>query len=329
MGMFGGSRSSITARPARPGLRKPARPPATPDKTDTPAREPTWGRPVMTVLFTGTTAIDRRVLQQALESAWPDEQPAVRDIFASSTEATLAQLGRGDLAKAVASDAAEAAAAGAGGPANNCEVRLGGIPITCLLIDAPTPGLDGMMQTSRGDREVLPQVLPKHTSHMICSTEVGPEHGIRATLQLFRLAAALENQGAIGVIQGDAWQCFLIQRLKDHLAPETLAKLDGPYFPFVWCNAIPFHGEGGSWMTSKGFAVAGVPDIAIWVRNPAEMKAAGEFLPNCFNYLHKGAVLKPGETIQMTGGGNYRIGPVTEFHDFLCGRGETLALRPV
>lgn len=322
MGMFGGKTQPSPSSQPRPqaggARRRSAAPrPKPAAEAQAPAAEVVWGQPGITVLFSGVEPVDQARLAAALAREFPGVASEVRSIFASSTDAILGS------APGVARDAA-----GIDGQLG-FEARIGGVVITAMFMPMPAPGLDEMLQTSRCDREENAQVLPGHRSHLLCFTKVGPEQGIEATAHLLRLAVALEEQGAIGVIQTDAWQCFQVKRLRDHLEAKVLAQITSQLFPMVWCNAIPFHGEGGSWMTSKGFAVAGIPDVTMWVRNAQEMRQAGEFLPNLFLYLRKGAKLTHGETIQMEGSGNYRIGPVTEHHGFLCGRGETIALRPV
>jgi len=324
MGLFGGSsqKRQPAAKP-KPTQRRPVAKPA-PAGEGEKDEGPVWGCPSMTILLKDAPSIDRKRLQATFQREFPGIECRIAGLFASQTDNAFAN----DPEKQAAF---QAALGGDGGLSTETgfEARLGGQVITCLGMPFQAPGLEEMLQTSRSDREAIAQVLPGHASHVLCMTKAGPELGVETTANLFRLAVALEEQGAIGVIQVDAWQCFLVQRLRDHLTADAAEKLSGPYFPLVWCNAIPFHGEGGSWMTSKGFAVAGVPDIAIWVRSQPELAHAGELLGNLFHYLHKGAKLKHGETLQMEGCPNFRIGPVTEHHDFLCGRGETIALTPV
>jgi hypothetical protein len=209
------------------------------------------------------------------------------------------------------------------------DATIAGITIRCPLMPMPAPGLDEMLQTSRIDREGIAAELPGHAAHLLCFAEVDAAKGAEATLQLFRLAVALAGQGAIGAIHVNAWQCFRMEILRKLTEPEQADQIVGELFPMVCCNIVPFHGQGGSWMTSKGFAVVGIPDITVWARSQAEMSEALELIPSLFAYIRGGARIAAGETLQMGGSRSYRVGPVTEFHEYLCGRGETLALRPI
>lgn len=281
----------------------------------------------MTVLRTSPIPIDCAALRAELTRSFPDQKPEVRGLFASQDDEIAARFeAEGDPEKAKA--VREALGDGIGTD-NGFEVRLNGITITCMPVMAPAPGLDEVLQTTRMDREELASTLAGHDNHLLCFTKADAAHGVQATVQLVRLAVALEGQGAVGVIQTDAWQCFLVKRLREYLDPAALEEITGKLYPMVFCNILPFHGQGGSWIASKGFAVAGVPDVAMWTRNREEMQLACNFIANLFLYLKKGAKLKLGETIEMGGSGHYRIGRVTEFKEYLCGRADTIALRPV
>lgn len=202
-------------------------------------------------------------------------------------------------------------------------VSTAGVRVRCMRIEAPAPGLDQMIQFTRRPNEELAGLL-RHTSHILCFAEGGD--GLAQTTVLFQIAHAMADQGVIGLIHTPAWQCFLMDQVAMVMQPDMLAALRKDMAKALWCNLIPFHGQGGSWFATKGNHIFGIPDFALW--NAGQMQA-GEIhglMQYLFDYVQKGAVLAHGQTLNLP---NHvmRIGPVTEYHDYIAGGGETIALR--
>jgi hypothetical protein len=206
-----------------------------------------------------------------------------------------------------------------------CRVTIRGQAIDCLGIDAAAPGLDEVIQTTRSDKAVLAP-LRTQQRHVVCFAR-GAKDGFDATLALHQLAAAFADQGALGIIQVSAWQCALSANVRKMIAPDAVAALQQGAHKLAWCNLIPFHGEGGTWWATKGNHVFGVPDFALWDQGQLKPDQIRNVLYYLFDYVTKGAVIKHGENLQVGAGLMLRAGPVTEFHEYIAGPGETIALR--
>ncbi len=198
--------------------------------------------------------------------------------------------------------------------------------IRCMQVLAPAPGLEQMIQSSRMGRDMLP-ALQSHASHVLCfyqGTAANPSDRI---LALFRLAAACRPLGVIGIIHTDAWQCLHADQLGHFIDPKMAEALRGDLAHRVLCNLIPFHGQAGSWWTSKGNHIFNIPDIALWDDGSLGPERAYALHAGVFAHLRGGAVMKPGHTAEYDGVA-LAIGEVTEHRDFLAGPGETITLRP-
>lgn len=202
-------------------------------------------------------------------------------------------------------------------------IVIGGVEITCMQINAQTPGLDQMIQfTRRANEELAP--LKAHTSHVLCWAT--GKDGVEQTIALCQLAVAMKAQGAIGFIHVPAWQCFTLDQVETLLAPEYLDAIRTEMAKAVFCNLIPFHGQGGTWWATKGNHIFGIPDFALWNTGQMQPGEIHNLFVYLFDYIKKGAVLKHGETLNLPGF-VLRVGPVTEYHDYIAGGGETFALR--
>jgi hypothetical protein len=198
-----------------------------------------------------------------------------------------------------------------------------GVEILCAQINAPTPGLDEMIQFTRRDNAELAH-LKQHGSHVLCWAT--GRSGIDQTIVLFQIALAMKGQGAIGFIHVPGWQCFTLDQVEAMLAPEHAEALRGEMAKAVFCNLIPFHGQGGTWWATKGNHVFGIPDFALWNEGQMKQPEVYNLFLYLFDYLRQGARLKHGETLNLPGH-VLRIGPVTEYHDYIAGKGETFAFR--
>lgn len=202
-------------------------------------------------------------------------------------------------------------------------IVINGVEISCMQVNAPTPGLDEMIQFTRRANEELAH-LKAHTSHVLCWAT--GKDGVEQTIALCQLAVAMKAQGAIGFIHVPAWQCFTLDQVETLLTPEYLAAIRTEMAKAVFCNLIPFHGQGGTWWATKGNHIFGVPDFALWNAGQMQQKDIYNLFIYLFDYIKQGAVLKHGETLNLPGF-VLRVGPVTEYHDYIAGGGETLALR--
>lgn len=198
--------------------------------------------------------------------------------------------------------------------------------VRLLEIAAPAPGLDEMIQSTRMDHAALAP-LKKHTSHLLCFYQGDAADPILRVQAIFRLAAALVPLGVVGVIHTDAWQCFTPSALTAVADPQHTKDMREGMAQVALCNLIPFHGKQGTWWASKGNHVFGVPDFALWDDGRFGLKPVQTIFASLFSYLQGGATILPGHTMKLSGV-NFIVGEVTEFRDYLCGPGSTLALRP-
>lgn len=211
---------------------------------------------------------------------------------------------------------------------NGCAgvISWGGHRIKFIEVIAPAPGLDGMIQSTRSNKAELAP-LRTHASHVLCwylGDAADPVDRVQACM---RLALALVPSGLLGVIHTDAWQCFAPKALTQLADPAVTADLHAGLAQMILCNLIPFYGEKGTWWASKGNHVFGVPDIAVWDDGRFGLKPMQSLFASLFDYLKGGAVIQPGHTMELLGV-HFTASEVTEFKDYLCGPGQTLALRP-
>lgn len=199
--------------------------------------------------------------------------------------------------------------------------------VRLLEVAAQAPGLDQMIQSTRMDHAALAP-LRKHASHLLCYYQGDAADPILRVQAIFRLAAALVPLGVVGVIHTDAWQCFTPSALTAVADPELTKEMREGSAQLALCNLIPFHGKQGTWWASKGNHVFGVPDFALWDEGRFGLKSVQTTFASLFSYLQGGATILPGHTMELSGV-VFVVGEVTEFHEYLCGPGATLALRPL
>jgi hypothetical protein len=193
-----------------------------------------------------------------------------------------------------------------------------------MSMDAPAPGLDGMIQTTRADKELMAP-LKGHAAHILC-WHLAPE--VEATDRIvasIALARQLIPEGLLGVIHVDAHQCFMPQALEHIAAPENAAEVR-TMAQAVFCNRIPFWSDAGTWWATKGNHVFGVPDFALWDDQGSGPEQVNALFASLFAFVRGGHQMKPGETCELEGRA-LSIGAVTEYREHLEGPGTTLALR--
>jgi hypothetical protein len=205
-------------------------------------------------------------------------------------------------------------------------IRSEGVHFSCLSIDAPVPGLDEVIQTTRNDKALLAP-LREHDSHLVC-TSLKPVADPTAAYEiLFNLAVALRPHGAIGITQPVAHQCFRIEDLEAWNEKGMYEEARKGMDKMIFCNLIPFHAQNGTWWATKGNSVFGVPDFALWVTDELEPNQVRNVLYYLFDYIRKGARIQHGERIALSDTLSLQAGPITEFREYLEGDGETLAFR--
>ena len=194
-----------------------------------------------------------------------------------------------------------------------------------LEVAAPASGLDEMIQMTRADHATLAP-LKTHQSHILCFYKGDAADPVLRVQAMFRHAGALVPLGVVGVIQ-DAWQCFAASALATIADPKHTQDMRDGLAQMALCNLIPFYGKQGTWWASKGHHVFGVPDFALWHDSRFGVKPVQTIFSSLFSYLQGGATILPGHTMELSGV-NFVVGKVTEFRDYLCGPGKTIALRP-
>lgn len=300
MGFFGGKRERTQPAPGAARHAPPA--PRAPSRPAVAAGSKKEDKTGITVLINGGTLDPQRLLE------------AVRTI-AADPAARLEGFGSKEIGVSLPPTVSE----------SGCTFTLTvhGVNILCAQINAPAPGLDQMIQFTRRDNAELAH-LKRHDSHVLCWA-VGKD-GIAQTIALFQVALAMKEQGATGFIHVPGWQCFTLDQVEGLLSPEYAEAIRGEMAKAVFCNLIPFHGQGGTWWATKGNHVFGVPDFALWNAGQMKQQEVYNLFLYLFDYIKQGAALKHGETLNLPGH-VLRIGPVTEYHDYIAGAGETLALR--
>jgi hypothetical protein len=239
----------------------------------------------------------------------------------SGLERALSVLGQAKLAGMIPGMPFEASESGCAG-----EIRWDDHQVRFIEVIAPAPGLDEMIQFTRMDNNALAS-LKTHVSHVLCFYQGEANDPVLRVQALFRLAAALVPMGVLGIIHTDAWQCFLPKALGPLADPARTKDMHEGLAHMALCNLIPFHSPKGTWWTSKGNHVFGIPDITLWDDGRFGVKPVQTIFSSLFSYLQSGAKIQPGHTMELAGT-TFVAGEVTEHRDHLCGPGATLALRP-
>lgn len=204
-------------------------------------------------------------------------------------------------------------------------IMAGGHELRMIGFDAPAPGLDEAIRTTRTKPELLAP-LRTQNAHILCYYQGSETDPVEAMLIVFRLGAALIPHGLLGAIHGDAWQCFLPQAFQTMQDPAATSDFRAGAGVRFLCNRIPFHTERGIWWGTKGQHVFGVPDFALWDGTQIGVKIVDEVFVGLFNYIRQGAVVRPGETMAC-GGQQLTVHELTEYQEHLAGPMGTLALR--
>lgn len=164
--------------------------------------------------------------------------------------------------------------------------------------NVPTPPavMEKTVACSAWQGEAL-ETLQGHKAHLILFHEQGGASAAERFIALYKLAAAMGGDALCGTIHESGWTCASAALVRGFLDADELKSLREALPPIVFFGVLPFHGDEGSWLATKGCHLFGVPDLVI-ERADASNSELFELLHGIFLYMLGGARLAAGHTMQ-------------------------------
>lgn len=170
------------------------------------------------------------------------------------------------------------------------------------------------------------RALKAHRAHIVCIYESGSSDSTEQLIAFYRLAGHYLNQGLIGLIDEDAWNCVPAALIADEIAPENLAVIRDDMPMGLWTGFVKFKRRaGGIWYCTKGFHRWGLSDFA-YLGQADEARATYEMFWALFDFLRvSGQPIGVGHKAEL---GRERLAfrEVTEYRDQLIGPAGTLVI---
>jgi hypothetical protein len=159
--------------------------------------------------------------------------------------------------------------------------------------------------------------LRTHQAHVICWYEGSSLDPTEQMIAMLRLAGAFTNQGLLGWVDTEAWNCMPEQVMAMSLEPQVLAASRSQVPVALWTGFIKLtKSEQEVWFCTKGFHRWGLSDFAC-LGSHSEAEHIASLFASLFNYLRQSnAVLQAGDTAQFQGQ-CLRFEAVQEFAQYL------------
>ena len=200
----------------------------------------------------------------------------------------------------------------------------------CRLVGLSAPVPDGTIErTVRvshwGDEHKQPML--RHTAHVLCFYDGGDDDPVEQLIALHKVGYAWLEHGLLGVLDEDAWNCLPREVVAAQMEPEMLRACREQVPVGIWTGFVKmFRRDGWVWFCTKGHHRFSVSDFAC-LGQPGEADAIFELFQQLFAYVRStGAVLNVGHTAQLDTEQHLRFGPITEYHEWLSGPGDTLVV---
>jgi len=182
---------------------------------------------------------------------------------------------------------------------------LGEITAPVIIHNAPTPAMD-IIETTQMKPEVKEQLMA-HKSFALLNAMGGENYRpVEKTILLWKLAAAMCQQGAIGV--ANIYTEFVlpaevvsnlasVQVLKD--SPnlwDALRKQGEPFW--MLARIVRTESMGKPFLATCGYAFCGFPDLVWECTDEKDMRSVAEVFENGFHYMmENGPVISAGHTM--------------------------------
>jgi hypothetical protein len=156
-----------------------------------------------------------------------------------------------------------------------------------------------------------------HQAHVICWYEGSSPDPSEQMIAMLRLACAFANQGLLGWVDTEAWNCMPTSVITMSLQPQALAASRSHVPVALWTGFIKLtKSENAVWFCTKGFHRWGLPDFAC-LGQDGEAEHIASLFASLFHYLRQtNSVLQAGDTAQFQGQ-KLRLGEVQEFDRYL------------
>ena len=173
------------------------------------------------------------------------------------------------------------------------------------------------------------QPLRRHRSHVLCYYEGASDDPAEQLLACWKLAGGFLDDGLLGIVDRDAWNCTPAAPLRQLLTPAGIATLRKEPPLGIWTGfARMFKDEDEVWFCSKGFHRWKVVDFACLGR-PSEAEEIFDLFNELFRYARDSqAAMAPGHTAQL-GDKLLRFLPVSEYPEYLNGPLGTLVVEKI
>lgn len=198
-------------------------------------------------------------------------------------------------------------------------------------IAAPVPPatLERTVQVSNW-RQDQKEPLRRHQSHMICFYDGSHPDPGEQLIALYKLAYSFYDQGLLGVLDEQAWNCLPAEFLKEQMRPAMLQECRKAVPLGLWTGFVKFfRPDGKVWFCTKGHERFATPNFAL-LGDISQADMAFDLFEMLFRYVREyGAVLQVGETVQAGNDLFLRFSAVSEYPDYLESPGGTLVIERI
>jgi hypothetical protein len=171
--------------------------------------------------------------------------------------------------------------------------------------------------------------LQGHKAHIICYYEGENASPVERQIALYKTAFAFWKEGLLGILDEDAWNCMPRRMIEEQVKPNMLHSCRQTLPLGIWTGFVKlFRGKNEVWFCTKGYHRFGAKDLA-YLGRPDEANAAFDLFGNLFFYMRGGAVLKAGDTAQVSETENIRFREPYEYQDALNSPSGTLVFEKI
>jgi hypothetical protein len=172
-------------------------------------------------------------------------------------------------------------------------------------------------------------LLQGHKAHILCYYEGENTNPVERLIALYKTAFAFCKEGVLGILDEDAWNCMPRRMIEEQVKPDMLQSCRQTVPLGIWTGFVKlFKSKTEVWFCTKGYHRFGAKDLA-YLGRPDEANATYDLFGNLFFYMRDGAVLKAGDTAQVSETENIRFREVYEYPDSLNSPSGTLVLEKI
>ncbi len=168
--------------------------------------------------------------------------------------------------------------------------------IKAVGMNSPLGRLDRYIHTTRRPDRTL-ESLQAHTFHLSCWYDTYRGDGVAATLDMFRLAEMFAPLGLLGVVHGNAQQCFDTTSLSEVLREVVDGSPEACHERLI--NVCPLHIHDVTYYVSRGARELGSQNVALVDGADRPEAQMTSLLFQVLTHLRQGSALKTGERVTL------------------------------